>query len=83
MKSEQTATVGPDGVLTLRLPLGAANANKTVRVTVETVEEASRASSPSTGPDTWRQFVEATAGQWLGELELPTQGEYEARDQWP
>src|SRR5260370_116359 len=38
MKKELTARVGADGMLTLTVPLGRQDANKTVRVVVETVE---------------------------------------------
>lgn len=31
----------------------------------------------------WLQFIERTAGKWVGEFERPEQGEYEERDWWP
>jgi hypothetical protein len=71
-----TVRVGADGVLTL--PLGAANANQVVRVTVETVEAAPP--RPPMNREEWLQFIENTAGKWEGELERPPQGEYEERD---
>ncbi len=79
MKRELTARVGADGVLTLTL--GLEEAHKTVRVLVETVEEAP--ARPPVTRDAWLKFIEATAGQWQGELERPSQGEYERRDEFP
>jgi hypothetical protein len=73
MKRILTAQVGADGMLTLSVPLGEAEANKTVRVTVETVE-------PEMTHEEWLRFIENTAGKWVGELERPPQGEYEERD---
>ncbi len=81
MKRELTAQVGADGVLTLKVPLGREDANKTVPVVVETVEGTS-APGPVTRAE-WLKFIEATAGKWQGELERPPQGEYEQRDQLP
>jgi hypothetical protein len=31
--------------------------------------------------DEWARFVDETAGAWMGELELPAQGEFEVRDE--
>ena len=77
MKRELTAQVGPDGVLKLTVPLEQKDANKTVRVIVETVEE-------STSREEWLKFIQATAGQ----ISDPTfqrhpQGEYEERYPFP
>ena len=73
MTQRLTVQVGADGVLTL--PLGKANANKVVRVTVETVpaEETK---------EEWLRFIKDTAGK----IDDPTfmrhpQGEYEQRDE--
>ncbi len=79
MKRELTAQVGADGVLTLTMPLGREEANKTVRVVVETLETPA---APIADPEEWRRFVERTAGS----IADPTfmrhpQGEYEKRDE--
>jgi len=81
MTQTLTALVGADGVLTLAL--GEANANKVVRVTVETVEPAAE-HSPINQEDReeWLRFIERTAGT----IDDPTfirhpQGEYEQRDE--
>lgn len=68
----QTVTVraGLDGVVTLSL--GEDYANKLVQVTVQTI--------PETNREEWLRFIENTAGEWVGELERPPQGEYEERD---
>jgi hypothetical protein len=79
VKRELTAQVGADGVLTLKVPLRQEDANKTVRVLVETVEAPA---GPITDPEEWRRFIERVAGS----ITDPTfmrhpQGEYEARDE--
>lgn len=79
MKRELTAQVGADGVLTLRVPLGREDANKTIRVVVETVE---MPASPITDPEEWHRFVERVAGS----ITDPTfirhpQGAYEEREE--
>ena len=52
---ELESTVGPDGVLALAIPLGAAEANKPVKVVVEPLTKA-------TGREAWLRFIEETAG---------------------
>jgi hypothetical protein len=75
-----TSRVGVDGVLTLRVPLGVADANRMVRVIVEPVEVGTTAPPDR---EAWLKFIASTAGQWQGELERPEQGVYEQRNQWP
>jgi hypothetical protein len=66
--------VSRDGILHLDLPVGQAEADKEVQVTVEPV-------SPSQmSPEEWHQFILSTAGKWQGEFERPEQGEYEERE---
>ena len=79
MKRELTAQVGADGVLILQVPLGREDANKVVRVVVETVEEGRPMSQ-----EEWSRFVHGMAGR----ITDPTfgrhpQGEYEHRDELP
>jgi hypothetical protein len=79
MTQTMTVQVGVDGVLTL--PLGSENANKFVRVTVETVDTATNRTPMSR--EEWLQFIDETAGA----ITDPTftrhpQGEYEQRDKW-
>jgi hypothetical protein len=74
---ELRSKVGPDGVLTLTVPIGIAEAGREVKVVVESVP------TPMT-PEEWRRFIEETAGS----ITDPTfrrhdQGEYEQRDEWP
>lgn len=69
--------VGPDGVLHLAAPLGKADADKEVTVTIDPV------GPPTMTQEEWRQFVLSTAGSWQGEFERPDQGEYEQRDELP
>jgi len=69
-----SARVGADGVL--HVPLGKAEANQEVRVTIEPTGPA-----PSSSPQDYLEFLQATAGAWQGDFERPEQGAYEARDQ--
>lgn len=75
---EITSKVGPDGVLKVAVPLGMGEANREVKITVESVE--SGADKPPMGVDEWKQFVEEMAGS----ISDPTfrrhqQGEFEQR----
>jgi hypothetical protein len=70
-----TSRVGPDGILTVTVPLAPADANEEVLVTIESV-----AARPKMTPAEWRQRVESLAGRWQGEFERPPQGEYEERE---
>ncbi len=79
---ELRARVGPDGVLTLSVPVGISEANREVKVVVEAVE-GRIGESPKMTREEWAQFVAATAGAWKGDLERPAQGMLEVRDQWP
>ncbi len=64
--------VGADGVL--HVPLGANEANREVRVTIEP------AGRTPMSQEEWRAWVRATAGSWQGELERSEQGDYEKRE---
>jgi hypothetical protein len=79
---ELRARIGPDGILTLKVPVGVANANREVNVIVEpadvTVER-----TKTVDHNEWVRFVDETAGAWMGELERPNQGELEIRDELP
>ena len=79
---EIRSKVGPDGVLKVAVPVGAAEANREVRITVESLEQT--AAKPQLSPEQWKKFIEETAGCWEGEpLVRPPQGEFESREQWP
>jgi hypothetical protein len=79
MKYVTTSRVDASGVLTL--PLGETNANKVVRVTVETVEPA--VDRPTMSREEWLQFIENTAGKITDPtFERHPQGDYEQRDEW-
>jgi hypothetical protein len=68
-----SARVGADGVL--HVPLGKAEANRDVRVTIEP------AGSPAPNSNQeYLDFLKRTAGAWRGDFERPEQGPYEARD---
>jgi hypothetical protein len=68
-----SARVGADGVL--HVPLGEEEANRVVRVTIES--ETPRAAESR---QEYLDFLQATAGAWQGEFERPERGEYEVRD---
>jgi hypothetical protein len=77
-----TSRVGADGVLTLHVPLGKDDANRTVRVTVETADPGS--AGPILEPEAWARFVAETPGSISDPtFERPEQGEYERRDELP
>lgn len=84
MKKVLTTQVGADGVLTLRVPLGLADANHLVRITVETVEGPALQTAPPDDRDGWLQFLERTGGTISDPtFERPPQGEYEEREPLP
>jgi hypothetical protein len=68
-----SARVGADGVL--HVPLGQAEANREVRVTIEPTGGPALQS-----PQEYLDFLQATAGAWQGDFERPDQGPYEVRD---
>ena len=70
-----TSKVSRDGILHLSLPVGLAEADREVQVTVE--------SFPLRKPMTqeeWSAWVESMAGTWEGDFERPPQGDYEERE---
>lgn len=76
---EVTSTVGPDGVLTLNLPLGVAEANREVVVTVRPADEAT-----APDPAAWKRLIESTAGSVTDDtFGRPEQGEFEQRETLP
>lgn len=78
---ELTSKVGPDGVLSLNLPLGLEEANAEVVVTVQTANGKGPGGNDQRA---WEAFVRSTAGS----IDDPTfrrhdQGEYEQREPLP
>jgi len=57
--------VDSNGILQLTLPVGLADANRDVQVTVESVGAASMSQ------EEWRRHVLETAGKWQGNFERP------------
>lgn len=79
-RMELTSRVGTDGVLSIRLPIGLADADREVKITVEPVSPATDTAEESD----WHRFLDETAGAWSGEkLVRPEQGEFEKRREWP
>ncbi len=68
--------VSNNGFLQLTLPLGADEAGRDVRVTVEPVVGPKKEMTP----EEWRAGILATAGGWQGEFERSPQGELEERE---
>jgi len=64
-----------EGVLQLTLPLGADEAGRDVRVTIEPVGP-----KDEMALEVWRAGILATAGSWQGEFERPPQGKLEERE---
>jgi hypothetical protein len=79
---ELRARIGPDGILTLDVPVGISEANREVKVIVEPSDVGVAHTSKMTR-DEWKRFVDETAGAWMGDLERPAQGEFEVRDELP
>jgi hypothetical protein len=67
--------VGSDGILQLSVPVGPADADREVRVTVEPV-----ATPTPLSQEEWARRVLENAGKWQGDFERPEQGEYEERE---
>jgi hypothetical protein len=69
--------VGPDGVLTVRIPLGPEDAHSRVRVTVEPLPQGA---TGHVEPD-WSRFVDETYGSCASfGLERQPQGDFETRE---
>jgi hypothetical protein len=66
--------VDSNGILNLALPVGPADADREVQITVEPV------GPPALSLDEWRRGILETAGKWQGDFERPEQGEYERRE---
>jgi hypothetical protein len=79
MKKVVTARVSANGMLIV--PLGECDANKDVRVTVETLEGETGLTMPAYDHETWLRFLERTGGSITdATFERPPQGDYEERD---
>ena len=66
--------VGSNGILQLTVPVGPADANREVQITVEPISPAALSA------EEWRRRIQETAGKWQGDFERPAQGEYEQRE---
>jgi hypothetical protein len=77
---EFKSKVGPDGVLTLTIPVGLSAANCDVNIIVESAEPS--AGTDPMNRDQWNRFIASTAGS----ISDPTfqrypQGEFEPREE--
>ena len=66
--------VDTDGVLRINVPVGADEANREVRVTIE------QAPANRLTQEEYEELIRSTAGAWQGEFERPDQGEFEVRE---
>lgn len=66
--------IGADGVLRLAVPVGAADANHAVKVTIEPLPPAAEDQAK------YVAWIDGLVGQWQGDFERMPQGEYESRD---
>ena len=65
----------------MSVPLGPAEANCDVKITIQRVEDI--APKPAVSREEWLRFIEKTAGRWQGEpFVRPKQGEFEQRQRW-
>ncbi len=67
--------VSKDGVVNLSVPVGLAEADHEVQVTVE-----SMGPRLSMSQIEWSAWVDSMAGSWQGDFERPAQGDYEQRE---
>ena len=67
--------VSSDGTLHFSLPLGIAEADHEVRVTVDPMT-----TPAATSQSEWEAWVDAMAGSWEGDFERPPQADYEQRE---
>lgn len=80
---ELRSRIGPDGMLSLQIPIGPEDANQEVVVTVRPAEEPPASTRPKMSREEWLRFIDETAGHWEGEpLVRPEQGQYEQREAW-
>ena len=77
---EITSRVDADGVLRISVPFGINEANREVKVIVESTDVHNPLSRP--GREEWRNFVKAMAGCISDPtFQRPDQGEYERRSE--
>ena len=65
--------VGPDGVLHLDVPVGPADADREVQVTIEPKE-------PRPEQQSHADWLRGIAGTWQGDFQRPPQGTIEQRE---
>lgn len=66
--------VGVDGVLRLAVPVGSAEAEQQMRVTIESIPDEAAGSSD------YHHWLDRIAGQWQGEFERLPAADFEPRD---
>ena len=68
--------VDPDGVVRVAVPVGAAEADREVQVTIEPLPAINDEHAD------YVAWLESSAGRWQGEFERMPQGDFEAREQF-
>jgi len=77
---EVKSRVGSDGVLTVTVPVGMADANREVLITVQPAGDSVNTALQA---KQWERFIDQTAGCWQGEpLVRPEQPQFEKRQAW-
>ncbi|MGO8750187.1 MAG: hypothetical protein ACLQNE_29935 [Thermoguttaceae bacterium] len=66
--------VDADGVLRVAVPIGAAEADHEMQVTIEPLPQRNEEQAE------YLAWLENAAGRWKGDFERPSQGEFEERD---
>lgn len=66
--------VGVDGMLRMVVPVGSAEAERPIRVTIESIP------SEAAGSENYINWLDRIAGRWQGELERIPVADFEQRD---
>ena len=69
--------VGPDGVLHVHVPVGTADANRSVQLTIEPAAEVANANGD------YQRWLENLSGRWEGEFVRRDEGPFEMREPLP
>ena len=78
---EMLKEAGADKVVRLAIPVEEANRRYHLVVLLEPATEETEKPTPPV-VDAWPPgFFESTAGKWVGDLERPSQGEFERREE--
>jgi hypothetical protein len=68
--------VGADGVLRVAVPVGSAEADREMQVTIEPLPERRNEGAE------YLAWLEKSGGRWMGDFERPPQGAFEERERF-